>query len=298
MSAGEVTDGLARAEAPGGIEVVRTGRMPWGESMVKHRQAGSMRHKRLFDGDEGTPDNYHLAYADELGTYYSPSHRHLWDQVRICTEGAVPIGRTMQVGAGEIAYFPEGVRYGPQEGGPDRRVVVLQFGGTSRNGYLSPEQLERGRTELGEAGRFEGGLFHRTDGDGRAQQDAYEAVWEQVVGAPAVYPAAVVEAPIVLRPGAFPARPVAGADGVRRRRLGIFEPRGLRIDVDELDAGASIDLRCDDGVVLGWVLSGTGDVDGSEVEAETALRCRAGDAGVLRADTPLSVVVIAIPSLA
>lgn len=291
-------DPSPRAVTASGIDVVRSGRLPWGESMVKHRQAGTMRHKRLFDGTAGSADNYNLAYADESREYYSPSHRHLWDQIRYCAAGAVPIGRTMQVRAGEVAYFPEGVRYGPQEGGPDREVLVLQFGGSSGNGYLSPEQIDRGRTELAAVGSFDGGHFHRHGGGGeRRRQDAYEAVWEHVTGVSAVYPDAIVEAPIVMRPAAFPAVEVDGHAGTRRRRLGTFEPRGVTVDVYELSTGSTVELRCDDGVVLAWVTRGTGAVGGEPIEPETALRVRAGESDVLRANESLSILRIGLPAL-
>jgi hypothetical protein len=54
--------------------------------------------------------------------------------MRVCTSGAAPIGCTMQVGEVEIAYFPEGVRYGPQEGGPDRRGLCQVGGAPIRPG--------------------------------------------------------------------------------------------------------------------------------------------------------------------
>lgn len=286
----------ARSTTPGGVDIVRADDLPWGESLVKHRHASAMRHKRLFDGEPWTPDNYGLALADESSEYYSPSHRHLWDQIRYCLDGAVPIGRTMSVHAGEVAYFPEGVRYGPQEGGPDRLVLVLQFGGASRSGYLSPEQIDEGRRQLEQVGRFEGGLFKRDDG-GRVQQDAYEAVWEQVFDAAVVYPTPVVQAPIVMNPDAYPAADVEGVPGLRRRSLGTFEPRGLRLDVIDLAAGSGYPLGADGAIVLGWVIEGSGSVDGAPVTARTALRCTAGGSGVLTAAADTSVLLVHLPLL-
>ena len=109
------------------MDIVHGGRMEWGENLAAHRQGG-MAHKVLFEGEQGAADNYCLVLANESSTYYSPRHRHAWDQVRFCLEGAVPIGKNLAVEAGEVAYFPEGVHYGPQEGGPDRIELLLQFG--------------------------------------------------------------------------------------------------------------------------------------------------------------------------
>jgi hypothetical protein len=286
-----------RTTTPGGVDIVRTDLMAWGESLVKHRHASAMRHKRIFDGVELTPDNYSLALADESSEYFSPSHRHLWDQVRYCINGSVPIGRNMSVAAGEVAYFPEGVRYGPQKGGPDRLVLVLQFGGASRNGYLSPEQIDRGRSELEQVGTFDTGLYRRTDGAGRAQQDAYEAVWEHVLGESVVYPEATVQAPIVLRPSAFSAVEVDGAPGVRRRWLGTFQPRGLRLDILEIDAGATVPVVGDGSTLLWWVIDGDGVIDGGDVRCCTAIRAVPGASSALSADRPMHVLAIGIPTL-
>src|ERR1700741_2890524 len=112
------------------MDIVQAGAMEWGENLAAHRQ-GTMAHKVLFEGEEGSPDNFVWVLAKEGGDYFSPRHRHAWDQVRLCLEGAVPIGPGLTVDAGEVAYFPEGVAYGPQEGGGDRIELLLQFGGAS-----------------------------------------------------------------------------------------------------------------------------------------------------------------------
>src|SRR5690606_24989235 len=135
------------------VEVIDVASRPWGPSMVPQR-GGKMAHKRLFDGVEGSPDNYSFVLADESNEYVSPRHRHPWDQIRVCLAGAIPIGRTATVEAGEIAYFPEGVSYGPQQGGVDRLVLLLQFGGASHLGFLSFEQVSAARDELARSGSF------------------------------------------------------------------------------------------------------------------------------------------------
>jgi hypothetical protein len=278
-----------------GTELVDTASLDWGESLVQHRHGSALRHKRLFDGAEHSPDNYSLALADESSTYYSPSHRHLWDQVRYCVAGSVPIGRTMRVDAGQVAYFPEGVRYGPQEGGPDRTVLVLQFGGVSGNGYMSPEQTDQGRRQLELHGHFENGRYHRSTEGTDTQQDAYEAIWEHVFQTRARYPHAATTTPVVLDPEAFPLRP-GDAAGVRRRHLATFEPRGLDIEMIDLSPDSTHTVRSTSSTRLHWVVDGTGTWDGHPYRA--AACARSGDhESRLTADTPTTLLTITIPVL-
>ena len=139
---------VREAVGGGAVDLVHAGRMAWGENLAAQR-AGRMAHKVLFEGAEGSPDNYLWVMANEGSDYYAPRHRHPWDQVRLCLEGAIPIGRDLKIEAGEVGYFPEGVHYGPQEGGPDRVTLVLQIGGASGLGYLSKDQLRRVRSATG-----------------------------------------------------------------------------------------------------------------------------------------------------
>ena len=147
------------------MDIVHAAEMPWGESLVAHRAGGDVAHKRLFEGDEGSPDNYMLVMSKEPKSYFSPRHRHPWDQIRFCLEGRIPIAKGLFVEGGEIAYFPESAHYGPQEGGDDRIVVLLQFGGASGQGFIGVERLNQARRELAKLGHFEGGVYtSRRDG--------------------------------------------------------------------------------------------------------------------------------------
>ncbi|MGZ3250262.1 MAG: hypothetical protein ACXU7E_11085, partial [Croceibacterium sp.] len=134
-----------------GVDIVHCAEMPWGESLVAQRgTTAGMAHKRLFEGEEDSPDNYMLVMSREPRTYFSPRHRHPWDQIRFCLEGKIPIAKGLYIEGGEIAYFPEAAHYGPQEGGEDRIVLLLQFGGASGQGFIGPERLKQARLELAE----------------------------------------------------------------------------------------------------------------------------------------------------
>jgi hypothetical protein len=273
------------------MEIVHAGKMEWGENLVPHRQ-GHMAHKRIFDGVENSPDNFSLVLARESADYYSPPHRHNFDQVRFCLEGSVPIGKSLRVDAGEVAYFPEGVVYGPQEGGPDRLVLVLQFGGASGQGYMSVEQTRRGRQELMSLGHFEQGVFHRETSAGRKSQDAYAAIWQQVFGRPAEYAAPRYKTPIVMRPEGFAWRDVQGAPGVRRKVLGIFPERGLSLDFIAMDSQAAFAAAASTDRRLLFVSGGEGACGGQRYYTQSAVRLEPNEQTIFTAERPTEMLVI------
>jgi hypothetical protein len=276
------------------VDIVHSGAMPWGENLASHRQ-GSMAHKVLFEGAEGRADNYVFVLAREGSDYFSPRHRHAWDQVRFCLEGAVPLGRDLTLDAGEVAYFPEGVPYGPHEGGPDRIVLLLQFGGSSGLGYLSARQLREARDELRAEGVFEGGVFRRTSGDGKKNLDAYEAIWRHVTGRPIDYPRPRYKAPIVIRPEGFEWRPVDGAPAVRRKALASFPERGLSLDFIRIDADAGWSPGASDALRLIFVRTGQGACGEDAFQTHSAVRLEPGETADFRASGSSELFVITVP---
>ncbi len=279
------------------MQIVHGARMAWGENLAAHRQGG-MAHKVLFEGEEGSPDNFVWVLADEGADYFAPRHRHGWDQVRLCLEGSIPIGKDMRLDEGEVGYFPEGVPYGPQEGGPNRKTLVLQVGGASGLGYLSARQLREGRMALAQEGLFEGGVFRRTTGEGKANLDAYEAIWRQVTGGPIDYPKARYKAPVLMRPEAFAWRSDPQAAGVRRRRLASFPERGLELEFLALEPGARLTLETRPERRLVFVRSGSGASNGEAFEALTAMRVEPGEAATLDASEACDIFAITLNSVA
>jgi len=279
------------------MQIVHAARMHWGANLAAHRQ-GRMAHKVLFEGEEGSPDNFAWVMADEGSDYFSPRHRHAWDQVRLCLEGAIPIGKDLRLDAGEVGYFPEGVPYGPQEGGPDRLTLVLQTGGPSGQGYLSARQLDVARKELAREGVFEGGVFRRTAGEGKANLDAYEAIWRHVTGRPIDYPKPRYKAPVVIRPEAFDWREVEGFAGARRKALGVFPGRDLGLDFYALDSGAVFRLDGARALRLVFVRTGRGRCAGEPYERFSALRLDPGEAAAFAAEDATELFLITLPPIA
>ena len=275
------------------LEVVHGARMAWGENLASHRQGG-MAHKVLFEGEEGSPDNFVWVLADEGADYYSPRHRHAWDQVRVCLEGSIPISKGLRIEEGEVGYFPEGVPYGPQEGGPNRKTLVLQVGGVSGLGYLSARQLREARAELAQEGVFEGGVFRRTAGEGKANLDAYEAIWRHVTGRPIVYPKPRYKTPVILSPDAFAWHDHPAASGVRRKSLAHFPERGLRLELLGLDPGASLPLDASAERRLVFVRSGEGRLGSEAYETLSAARIEPGESGRIEAAQASDILVMTL----
>ncbi len=219
------------------MDAAHCAEMPWGESLVAQRAGAQVAHKRLFEGEDGNPDNYMLVMAKEPNSYFSPRHRHPWDQIRFCLEGKIPIAKGLYVEGGEIAYFPESAPYGPQEGGEDRIVLLLQFGGASGQGFIGPDQLAKARRELAEKGRFENGVYVYETQTGRRKRDAYEAIWLHVMGGALNYSAPVYKTPVVMRPEALSWR-ATDESGVAAKRVGEFPHRGLSVRAWRIESGA------------------------------------------------------------
>ena len=273
------------------MDVVHADRMQWGGTLTAHR-AGHMTHKVLFEGEEGSPDNYLFVLANEQSDYYSPRHRHAWDQVRFCLEGSVPIARDLTIDAGEIGYFPEGVHYGPQQGGPNRIVLLLQIGGASGLGYLSVRQVQRGRELLSAEGVFEEGVFKRTRGEGKKNEDAYQAIWQAVTGRPLAYPRPRYKTPIILRPSGFDWQPVPQLSGARRKRLASFAERDLSLELVALDSGCRYPLPAARSRRLIFVRAGAGRCAAVGLQAHSAARLEPGEAATFSADMPCELFII------
>src|SRR5271154_806627 len=206
-------------------------------------RGGTLLSRRLLTGEPGTPGNFSLQLSS-TPTYYSPRHRHNFDQVRYQLAGDFDFGIDGAMKPGSVAYFPEGTYYGPQECANGSETLVLQFGGASRSGYISAEEHERASAELTKHGTFAKGVYTRLKPDGgKVNKDGYEAVWEQVNGRPLEYPRERYLRPVFMDPESFEWMPVEGQSGVSCKQLGEFSERRTRLGLYRIDAGASLPLE-------------------------------------------------------
>jgi hypothetical protein len=206
-----------------------------------HVRAGGFSSRRLLDGREGTPGNFSLQLSLTPDSYFSPRHRHNFDQVRYQLEGEYDFSSDGVMRPGTVAYFPEGTYYGPQSSSVRSLTLVLQFGGASGNGYMSPEQYDSAAAELRRVGTFANGAYTVTTPEGgKINKDAYEAVWERVSGRPLVYPRERYARPVFMQPENFSSFPVEGEPGVSRKFMGEFSERCTQLAFYQIESGASL----------------------------------------------------------
>ena len=176
-----------------------------------------------------------------------------------------------KLSAGCAGYFPEGVRYGPQTSDGDTWNLLLQFGGASGSGYMPEVDEDRGAAELkARGGRFEKGVYtwYRDDGT-KVNQDAYEAIWEQVHGRPLQYPAARYQRPVMINSAHFDWRPDPTQPGVAHRLLGIFSEGMTKLSLIRIEAGNSLALEANS---VWFVIKGDGVAGTQRYQAKTSLR--------------------------
>lgn len=273
---------------------------PWGP--VRTGRGGLITFKTLLEGKEGTPTNYQLLLANTDVSFKSPRHRHNFDQLRFSLEGATNIGPKRNLEEDDLAYFPEGTYYGPQnqeEVGNQSLSMVVQFGGPSGDGYMSMRQYDEGFQQLGTEGDFEGGIYKRWQPapDSKKNQDSYEAIWEHNHGRAVQYQKPRFLDAIHFREANFQWQTVEGTRGVAIKDIGSFTERAVKIYFIELQAGAHHQLAARQQEQLLFVKSGSGKFDNhASWSAHTAVELASGEVIDMAADTLTVAVVLVFPS--
>lgn len=261
---------------------------------VPHVREGIFRTQKLLNGRPGTPGNFALQLVRTPDTYYSPRHRHNFDQVRYQLEGEFDFTKDGIMRPGMIGYFPEGTHYGPQDTRSSSLTLVLQFGGDSGSGYLSAEEYRQAADVLSRSGTFSKGIYTTVKPDGKkSNKDAYEAVWEAVHGRPLVYPKTAYENPVFIDPETI-AWEKTKYTGVSRKVLGDFSESGTRLHQFLIDAesGYTLEDNC-----LYFIEDGQGDIDGSRYSKHTSVHVEPGEPLLLKADVSTRILQMGLPRL-
>jgi hypothetical protein len=277
------------------MQVIREAELPW-KPIAVQRESGKEA-KVLLTGVEGARDNYTLVIVREGVVATTPRHRHNFDQLRMTISGRTNYGPRRWIEPGELAYFPEGVHYGPEECEGNRVGFTLQFGGATGNGMITQRQIRVGREELSKSGRFEKGIYYPTDpAPGvRKAQDGYEAIWEYTNGRPLVYPAPRYDEPVLIRPQNFDWIEDPSQPNVATKVLGLFTERRLELMEQRLERGAMTLVGPRGGIILGMVLSGTGSIDAIPLEPLSAFEVSAHDVGHVTASEDLTLLLVGLP---
>jgi hypothetical protein len=190
--------------------------------------------------------------------FFSPRHRHCWDQIRFVVDGSLNIGET-DLTPGECGYFPEAVPYGPQRQAGQATVLVLQFTGAGGLYYPTPAELEVARDKL----RAAGGTFERGRYKGRglggqdAEQDGYEALWEAHTGCKLVYAQPRYGNVVVMRSESYEWLADARHPGIDVKRLGCFTEHQTSVSLIRIAPGAHLAEKKLAAPQIRYVLSGT-----------------------------------------
>ncbi len=264
---------------------------------LEHR-GGTFHSIIMMEGEPGTLGNFQLSCGKIGGDFFSPRHRHNFEQIRFQVEGTLDFARDGKLKQGMVGYFPEGVAYGPQtqSAGADVATIVLQYGGASGSGYLSQDEVRAGMAALRAEGEFKDGVFRRrADVPGKRNVNGYQAIWEHVNGRAMIYPKARYSRPFMMNPEHYSWVPLEQAAGVSEKFLGTFTERRSSASFLKLAPGARYEAS---GRAVLFVMSGTGRAGDHPLRRLTTLHLDRGERIGLEAQTEMLVVRLGLPDLA
>jgi hypothetical protein len=278
------------------MKIVQADQLPL-ERGLEYR-GGMFHFRRVLEGEPGTIGNFQLSLGQSSGDFYSPRHRHNFEQIRFQIEGTLEFGRDGKMKPGMVGYFPEGVAYGPQTQQPDQAplTAVLQFGGSSGNGYIARDEVKQGMMELRQFGEFKDGIYRRNPGvPGKRNLDGYQAVWEHINKRPMKYPKGRYEKPVFMDSASYEWVPSDDEPGVHEKLLGVFTERRTEAGFLKLEPGAAHEAK-GRGVYL--VVSGAGTVAGEPLRRLTTVYLDRGEKVRLSATAETVILHLGLPNLA
>lgn len=208
-------------------------------------RTGKLETKVLAIGKEGSLDCYRMSLetAREVGGWLTPRHRHNVDQIRFQIEGEWVFGKDQVLRPGMVSYFPESIHYGPQDRQHGSKTLLCQFGGASRNGFMTPKQRRKGYDDLIKKGKFADGVFTWFDEKGgKHNQDGYEAVWEHMHGRKIQYMPPRYESVINMYPENYEYIEDPTQPGVAFKWLGTFTENQVRVGFIRLEPNATLTI--------------------------------------------------------
>ncbi len=259
-------------------------------------RGGTFHFRSLMEGEEGGVDNFRLGLGKSSADFYSPRHRHNFEQIRFVLDGELSFGRDGKMTAGMVGYFPEGVHYGPQTQSHESLVAVLQCGGASGSGYPSRNEVKAAMDALETSGKFEDGVYRRNEGmPGKRNLDGFQAIWEHINQRPMLYPKGRYPMPILMDPANYAWTKVEGGPGVEEKLLGVFTERRTEARFLKLAPGASYYAK---GRALYLAMSGAGTVGEAPYRRFTTAYLQKGERAMITATAETEIMIFGLPDLA
>ncbi|MEB8326023.1 hypothetical protein NGF75_08485 [Dietzia kunjamensis] len=221
--------------------------------------------------------------------FWSPRHRHNFDQIRIGLEGETRYGKGA-LKPRHIGYFPESTWYGPLSVAEPSIQGILQLDGPSRCGYITYNHLDPATEQLKQEGNFEGGFWVSATGE---KIDGFQASWERATGKKMVYPTRRFTEPFYMDLDAFAW--LEQANGVAHKLIGEFNERGTRIEMLRLDAGATAQIGTAGRSVVAFTLTGDVAVDGQNLSRWSAALIEDQAITVSGEDAHSELILITMP---
>jgi hypothetical protein len=267
---------------------------------VRRGRVHMIRRKRLplETGVEGVTMEYSLSVVPD--GYFTPRHRHNFDQIRYTLSGLQSTGLGDLAG-GECGYFPEGSHYGPQQQKGECECLVLQFQGASGEHLLSNEEMNATYEKLLKSGgKFENGVYKGFKPDGSPKnKDSYEAIWEEHEGRDLVFPEPRYRQPVMMLAKNYRFWPDRRRPGVEVKHLGTFSEARTGIGFLRLLPGAELKAGPQEDAELRYLLEGSCSYDGKTWNAGTYMFLPNGAAVKdLRSEQGATFFVITLPMLA
>ncbi|MDB5841676.1 MAG: hypothetical protein JWQ23_3628 [Herminiimonas sp.] len=273
------------------MQIVHSAEKPMVERKDTQRE-GRFIEKTFLKGERGTKDNFKFYMVEQFGDFYSPRHKHNFDQIRVQLEGTTSYHKDGTMTPGVVGYFPEGTPYGPTTITTDRSlIIILQVGGPSGSGYPSAEERDAAVVALKKTGEFHKGVYTSHTGEGRKNQDAFEACWEYINKTSLVYPKERFQGAVFTDPAAFTWRPIASSEGVFEKPLGSYD-LGLAMRCIRVDRASTFTAT---GRQILYVLSGSGRSVDESWTAGDVIYLDHGETGSLEASDDAELFAISMP---
>ena len=250
----------------------------------------------LLCGEDGTPDNFKLNVSYAVTDWKAPRHRHNFDQIRDAIDGEFVYADGKVLPPGWVAYFPEGIHYGPQIRRQGLVLMLCQLGGASGNGFLSKMQRKNAHDELAKKGTFSKGVYTWYDESGQKHnQDSSEAVSEHAMGGKILYPKPRYNDIILMNPESYD-WVETNEPGIAQKWLGTFTERESRVGFIRVDKGATFNAGLLDRKELLFLARGSVSCKGQDFPKHSAFAFEAHEGPIsVKANEASEFLVIHLP---